>query len=151
MIENQTISSLVREEIPKILKNIKDVDTGLRFNELFEKLKEEFPDKLVNENDEDRIGVLRGIVNKLDNIPIKNVRTEKRGKEVFFVYVSDNLTELSRTSKRFLNDLSQRGLVSIDVLQLEKNEREFYQKFIQTIISLEDILRDFEEQRIRKN
>ncbi|MCM3224015.1 hypothetical protein M3644_30260 [Bacillus cereus] len=151
MTENQTISSLVREEIPKILKKIKDVDKGLRFNELFEKLKEELPGKLVNENDEDRIGVLRGIVNKLDNIPIKNVRMEKRGKEVFFVYVSDNLTELSRTSKRFLNDLSQRGLVSIDVLKLEKNEREFYQKFIQTIISLEDILREFEEQRTRKN
>lgn len=150
MIENQTISSLVREEIPEILKKIKDVDKGLRFNELFEKLKEELPGKLVNENGEDRIGVLRGIVNKLDNIPIKNVRMEKRGKEVFFVYVSDNLTELSRTSKRFLNDISQRGLVSIDVLKLEKNEREFYQKFIQTIISLEETLREFEEQSTRK-
>ncbi|MHA4246214.1 hypothetical protein [Bacillus cereus] len=151
MTENQTISSLVREEIPKILKKIENVDTGLRFNELFEKLKEEFPGKLVNKNGEDRVGVLRGIVNKLDNIPMKNVRMEKRGKEVFFVYVSDNLAELSRASKGFLNDLSQRGLVAIDVLQLDNNEREFYQKFIQTIIDLEDILRDFEEQRTRKN
>lgn len=151
MSENKTISSRVREEIPNILKSVENINRGLRFNELFKKLKKKFPNELVNENNEDRIGVLRGIVNKLEDIPIQGVRMEKRGNEIFFVFVSDELTELSRASEQFLSDLRQRKLTSIDVLSLQKTERDFYNEFIKIITDLNDVLKDFESQKKGKN
>lgn len=148
MSDKKTISARVREEIPNILKNIEDTNKGLRFNELFKKLKKRFPNELVNENNEDRIGVLRGIVNKIEDIPIQGVRMEKRGNEVFFVFVSDELSELSRISRQFVCYLRQQKLTSIDVLSLQKNERDIYNEFINIISDLDDVLKKFENQKI---
>ncbi|PEM13354.1 hypothetical protein COI51_21765 [Bacillus toyonensis] len=143
---NSNITTKVRNEIPNILRNISNVHEGLQFNELFNQLKGKFGEELVDENNKDRTGVLRGVVNKIDHIPIKNVRMEKRGTKTFYVYVMDELTELSRVSKQFINELNERGLTSTNVLNMKNQERNFYNKFIDTIANLNMVIKEFEEQ-----
>ncbi|MGE8207452.1 hypothetical protein ACQKP0_23485 [Heyndrickxia sp. NPDC080065] len=149
MDENLNITTKVRNEIPNILKNISNVHEGLQFNELFNQLKGRFGEDLVDENNKDRTGVLRGVVNKMDHIPIKNVRMEKRGTKTFYVYVMDELTELSRVSKQFINELNERGLTSTNVLNMKNQERNFYNKFIDAIANLNMVIKEFEEQNKR--
>lgn len=146
MNENSNITTKVRNEIPNILRNISNVHEGLQFNELFNQLKGKFGEELVDENNKNRTGVLRGVVNKIDHIPIKNVRMEKRGTKTFYVYVMDELTELSRVSKQFINELNERGLTSTNVLNMKNQERNFYNKFIDTIANLNMVIKEFEEQ-----
>ncbi|THK12297.1 hypothetical protein, partial [Escherichia coli] len=79
-----SITSKVRKEIPKILKKHKD---GLTFNQLFDELKKIFGKELIDEDGKDRTGVLQGIINKLNTITIPNLRIEKRGSNVYYMYV----------------------------------------------------------------
>ena len=71
---------------------------------------------------------------------------KKRGTKTFYVCVMDELTELYRVSKQLINELNERGPTSTNVLNMKNQERNFYNKFIDTISNLNMVIKEFEEQ-----
>lgn len=130
-----TITEDVRNEIPKILKRHRD---GLNFNDLFDELKKVFKDRLVNENG-DRTGVLRGIVNKHETKPVKNMTIEKRSSGVYYVYVSGQLSELERVVKVFLDEVNSKELLKVTLFDLDKDERQRFKDYEDAITKLYDL------------
>ena len=101
------ISQQIREEIPSILKKI---DKEITFNQLFDELlkieRDGINKSLKDEFGENRIGVLRGVINShLDGtIIIKNLNTYKNGRNRYFKYdenMSKELKELQEKRKKY--------------------------------------------------
>ncbi|MCR8747259.1 hypothetical protein [Romboutsia lituseburensis] len=139
IVEKKKVTSTekVRVEIPKVLKKHKQ---GLNFNDLFNELKKTLKDELVNKDTgEDRFGVLRGIMNKLDTKPVDNMVIEKRGSSIYYVYVDGQLSEIERATKVFLDELKNKDLLKMSLLDLNKNERQRFKEYEELIIKLHDL------------
>ncbi|MCL6585019.1 MAG: hypothetical protein K6T72_00620 [Anoxybacillus sp.] len=129
----------VRTLIPAILKEERK---GLKFEQLFLRLKEQIPE-LVNEQGEDRIGVLRGIINKLPQHPVPNLSVEKRDDGVYYVYVEGDYHKLIASVKKFIHDLDEGRLIkNIDPLSLNKNERANYHALVECIAELKEMMEE---------
>lgn len=132
-----SITYKVRNAIPKILKKSK---RRLSFNELFEKLKEEeFGAELVNDSGEDRTGILRGIINKLEAKPIPNLGIEKRGSNVYYVYISSELSQLELVVQNFLDEVKNQKLLTANILDFSIEERTQFLKYQDLISKLYDL------------
>ncbi|MEG0297547.1 MAG: hypothetical protein RR620_12585 [Clostridium sp.] len=126
-----TITDKVRTEIPKILKLHKG---GLTFNDLFKELKKIIPELV--DNGKDRSGVLRGVINKLESIPIESVIVERRMNNVFYVFVGSKIDELILASKSFVNEINSKDLLSLNQLSLNDDERTIYKEYEDLILKL---------------
>ncbi|WP_042356874.1 hypothetical protein [Bacillus rubiinfantis] len=155
-----TLTAKFRNLIPEILKKKEFREKGLRFTELYQELTYLLSDEIQG----DRTGVLRGIVNKIEDIPVENVRLEKRGKELYFIYVpkdtediqkeeeieeyheSGTLNELERLIQHFLDEVQEKRLTQINLLSLDRTKREIYLGFLQLVSQLDDIQQKFKNE-----
>lgn len=129
-----TITERVRNAIPNILKEY----GSMNFNELFKELAKQFGDELYD-GEKERTGVLRGITQKIDSIPIENVVYEKSSNGMVYRYVDSPLEELIKASSDFITDINIKGLLAINILNLTKEQRELYQKYQDILIQLHQL------------
>ncbi|MBA2877197.1 hypothetical protein HNR63_000224 [Anoxybacillus kamchatkensis] len=133
------VTKKVRDLIPTILKEERK---GLKFDQLFSRLKAMIPE-LVNEHGEDRVGVLRGIINKLPHYPVPHLSVEKREDGVYYVYVEGEYQKLIAAVKNFIRNLDEERLIkNIDPLSLNKNERTNYHALVECIAELKEIIEE---------
>lgn len=129
-----TTTDKVRELIPVVLK---ENNKSMTFDELFKGLKKQIPELV--EDGKDRTGVLRGVINKLDTIPIKNLVIEKKDKNVRYAYIDNKFEDLVRLSEEFVDELNKRELLSINVLELSEDEIQKYHKYQKIIFEISNL------------
>lgn len=147
------ISQQIREEIPSILKKI---DKEITFNQLFDELlkieRDGINKSLKDEFGENRIGVLRGVINShLDGtIIIKNLNTYKNGRNRYFKYdenMSKELKELQEKRKKyklyiqdFINKIECDALSNESLIRLNDSERKWYLEMLEKVYDLKKMM-----------
>lgn len=138
MEDKRNLTVRVREVMPEILRHHKN---GLSFKQLRDELYVIFGSEMIDSAGEIRDGVLRGITNKINEIPVKNVVYEKVGTRNVYRYVGNEIDEIDREIDKFLNALSEKGLLSIDTLKLSKEEYDKYIERQSAILALNELIK----------
>ena len=134
-----TDTERVRLAIPEILKEV--CKEGMTFNELFNELGRcaDIGPRLYDSNGEPRVGILRGITNKLETIPIPNVIYVKKDGSMKYVYTKNALSELKALSEEFISNIRTKELLAIDVFTLSSSEAKVYKKYQEILLELNEI------------
>lgn len=128
------VTAKVRAEIPKVLnaEGIK-LSEGQLLNRLVSKVPE-----LKRDDGKVRSGVLRGILNKLDTIPVKDLKIEKIGGNVY--YYADENKGWNYLVDEFVKEIDNNDILKLDFKKdVSDEEIEFVKKASKVIIELKNI------------
>ena len=133
-------TALARKAITKKLKE----NQGNRYSEseLFDLITEELPELIHRDLDGivgERRGVLRGIINKLDEIPVENLGVFRDGSRVYYYYAGDSFTQFSNLVDEFVNKVNESKSLTINFLEATDGEIEFVKKASNLIKDLKEL------------
>ncbi|MFJ7890450.1 hypothetical protein ACIQYL_20520 [Lysinibacillus xylanilyticus] len=140
MDERQSTTALTRKAITKKLEE----NQGKRYSEseLFDLIAEEVPALIQRDPDgqaSERRSVLRGIINKLDEIPVENLGVFRDGSRVYYYYAGDSFTQFAILVDEFVNKVTESKSLTIDFLEATDGEIEFVRKASDLIKNLKEL------------
>lgn len=140
MNKTESTTALTRKAITKKLKE----NQGNRYseNELFDLIAEEVPDLMQRNSDgevAERRGVLRGIINKLDEIPVENLGVSRNGSRVYYYYVGDSFAQFANLVDEFVNKVTDSKSLTLNFLEATDSDIEFVRKASDLIKNLKDL------------
>ncbi|WP_366571886.1 hypothetical protein [Bacillus velezensis] len=136
-MENKvTLSDVVRENIPVVLKDSKH---PLTEKELLEELAKKIPELV--KNGEYRNGVLRGVLNKLSTQPVNRLGISREGNRVKYYFITDKKTELQNVFRNLISEIKEKELLTVDYLNDSPETIDFLKDVSTHIKDLEEFTR----------
>ena len=136
----ESTTALARKAITKKLEE----NQGNRYSEseLFDLITEEMPELIHRDPDgevSERRGVLRGIINKLDEIPVENLGVFRDGSRVYYYYAGDSFTHFSNLVDEFINKVTESKCLTISFLEATDGKIEFVKEASNLIKDLKEL------------
>lgn len=132
-----SITSKVRENIPVVLKKS---GKAVSEKELLELLAQRIP-SLIKEDGELRKGVLRGILNKLNSIPVDNlhIQRSKDTNKILYSYIDGKKDKIKNRISSFCEELRNDNLLTADFLNDSQGTIQFIKDVTKIVKQLETI------------